>query len=237
MITPPFQTLNSHYFYQTLSGQGWLKTSSYTLVFVYCGNISIASSKGNERAERGDCLEWSSGCSVEYSCSKGAQIVCVCSNKAGDILETDGEDKPRCFNAQDSGYHVLKPWGREIWLTGSSAQNNVVLKYIEIKKGTKTSLQVHIKKYETNFIVSGSAVVRTSPVQFTQREAVYPLEEWAINSPQALDVAPLTVHQVEAISDICLIEASTTHLDDVIRLQDDSGRADGRIEEEHEIGK
>jgi hypothetical protein len=37
-----------------------------------------------------------------------------------------------------------------------------------------------------------------------------------------------------AITDLEFMEASTTELDDVIRLQDDQGRTHGKIEFEHE---
>ena len=50
----------------------------------------------------------------------------------------------------------------------------------------------------------------------------------------SFDVLPGFVHRVVAITDLEFIEASTTELDDVIRLQDDGGRTHGRISYEHE---
>ena len=41
------------------------------------------------------------------------------------------------------------------------------------------------------------------------------------------------IHRVEAIEDMTMLEASTIELDDVIRLQDDTERSDGRITHEH----
>ena len=41
---------------------------------------------------------------------------------------------------------VYKPWGYEYWITGKNPMNELVLKFIHIKKGTKTSLQVHQEK-------------------------------------------------------------------------------------------
>ena len=47
-----------------------------------------------------------------------------------------------------------------------------------------------------------------------------------------IDIAPMTVHRMEAISDVTIFEVSGPELDDVIRVQDDSSRQSGRIESE-----
>jgi mannose-6-phosphate isomerase class I len=46
-------------------------------------------------------------------------------------------------------------------------------------------------------------------------------------------VRPGFVHRVVATTDLEFMEASTTELDDVIRLQDDQGRTHGKIVSEH----
>ena len=40
-------------------------------------------------------------------------------------------------------------------------------------------------------------------------------------------VLPGTVHMIEAVSDVDVLEASTPHLDDVVRFSDRYGRAPG----------
>jgi len=47
-------------------------------------------------------------------------------------------------------------------------------------------------------------------------------------------VAPPKKHRVIAITDIILQEVSTPEVDDVIRIEDDSQRGDGRIDSEHQ---
>ena len=47
-------------------------------------------------------------------------------------------------------------------------------------------------------------------------------------------VKPSTVHRVEAITDLTVIETSTVELDDVYRLNDEWGREDGKIKHEHQ---
>ena len=50
---------------------------------------------------------------------------------------------------------------------------------------------------------------------------------------EIVHVLPGHLHRIEALEDITLMETSTTELDDVVRLQDDAQRPDGRIAEEH----
>jgi mannose-6-phosphate isomerase len=41
---------------------------------------------------------------------------------------------------------------------------------------------------------------------------------------QSFRITPNTIHQMEAVTDCDVLEASTPHLDDVVRLQDRYGR-------------
>ena len=49
------------------------------------------------------------------------------------------------------------------------------------------------------------------------------------------NVAPPKKHRVIAISDIILQEVSTPEVDDVVRIEDDAHRLDGKIESEHKL--
>jgi mannose-6-phosphate isomerase len=150
------------------------------------------------------------------------------------ILEVPSRLTAPLINAshRQNAYTVSKPWGYESWLTGLHPINDIVLKAIFIKAGTKTSLQVHELKHETNFILSGVADIVRSEEAFDGKRD-YPLLTQTVDAPYVMDVAPLSIHQLSACSDLQLIEASTNHLEDVIRLRDDSGRGDGTIPEEH----
>jgi hypothetical protein len=48
-----------------------------------------------------------------------------------------------------------------------------------------------------------------------------------------MSIEPGTIHRMVATTQLRFVEASTTHLDDVIRLQDDANRSHGLIEAEH----
>ena len=47
---------------------------------------------------------------------------------------------------------VPKPWGREVWIAHT---DKYAMKIIEIKKGTRSSLQYHVKKHEHIYVDSG----------------------------------------------------------------------------------
>ena len=48
-----------------------------------------------------------------------------------------------------------------------------------------------------------------------------------------MTIEPGTIHRMVATTTLRFVEASTTHLDDVIRLQDDANRSHGKIAAEH----
>lgn len=108
-----------------------------------------------------------------------------------------------------------KPWGREILVACNS---HYALKDIHMTAGTRSSLQSHRHKTETILVISGRvSVERTVPGQAGTTELFGPGE--------AYDVTPGTIHRVTVLEDARLIEASTPELDDLIRHEDDFGRA------------
>lgn len=121
---------------------------------------------------------------------------------------------------------VHKPWGSETWLAYGEGMP-YALKVIFLKKGTKTSLQYHVRKKETNFVYSGRIILHYQKTKGAEVVA----EE--LGPKTCIQVPPGLVHRVEALEDTVLVEASTNHLDDVVRISDDYSRPDGRIPGEH----
>jgi D-lyxose ketol-isomerase len=132
-------------------------------------------------------------------------------------------------------YKVSKPWGHELWINGQHPC--YALKQIYIKAGTKTSLQYHNFKQETNVLFEGKAKLHYKR-DFSIANALVTAADIAtleLSPVSSIDILPLTMHRLEAVTDIVLYETSTPHLEDVIRVRDDSNRPHGRIESEHRV--
>lgn len=118
---------------------------------------------------------------------------------------------------------VTKPWGREVWL---ELNDSYCYKRIYINAGTQTSYQFHEKKLETNYIISGKAEVWLENDQGV-------VEKKVMIEGDFFTVVPPKKHRVIALTDLVLQEVSTPEVDDVIRLEDDTQRGDGKIHSEH----
>jgi quercetin dioxygenase-like cupin family protein/dTDP-glucose pyrophosphorylase len=118
---------------------------------------------------------------------------------------------------------IYKPWGKEVWL---ELNDQYCYKRIYINAGTKTSYQYHNFKLETNYIIEGEAEVWLENKEgIVEKKKMFPGDYFTIHPPKK--------HRVIALTDVILQEVSTPHVDDVIRIEDDSARGDGKIEHEH----
>lgn len=109
---------------------------------------------------------------------------------------------------------IEKPWGYElIWARSGS----YVGKMLYVRAGESLSLQYHRRKEETLHLVSGRARFEVGPSQDELRTV-------ELEAGESLHLPPRTVHRVVALEDVRLLEASTPHLDDVVRLEDRYGR-------------
>ena len=104
---------------------------------------------------------------------------------------------------------VDKPWGREVWY---AHETEYAGKILEVTKGHALSLQKHERKKETMYLLRGSVLYHLNGVDFVMKAGA------------CLTVRPGDVHRVEALEDAVILEVSTPHLDDVIRLEDRYGR-------------
>ena len=118
---------------------------------------------------------------------------------------------------------IYKPWGKEVWL---ELNDKYCYKRIYINAGHKTSYQYHHYKLETNYIIEGEAEVWLEDDKgIVKKEKMGEGDFFTIHPPKK--------HRVIALTDVILQEVSTPHVDDVIRIEDDSERSDGKIEHEH----
>ena len=110
---------------------------------------------------------------------------------------------------------VEKPWGHElIWALSETYCGKVLF----VKAGAALSLQFHKEKDESWLVQSGRARLELGEV------GQKALNEEVISAGAAFRYRPGTVHRVTAIEDTTILEVSTPHLDDVVRLEDLYGR-------------
>ena len=111
---------------------------------------------------------------------------------------------------------VEKPWGHElIW----AVTDVYVGKVLFVKAGHSLSLQVHREKDESWYLQDGRAELEIAAAgeRVTRSEVV--------SAGAAFRLPPGTVHRIRALEDTHVLEVSTPHLDDVVRLEDSYGRA------------
>jgi mannose-6-phosphate isomerase len=110
---------------------------------------------------------------------------------------------------------VEKPWGHElIW----ALSDTYCGKLLFVRAGAALSLQFHTEKDESWLVQSGRAKLELGDVGQKL------LNEEVIGAGAAFRYRPGTVHRVTAIEDTTILEVSTPHLDDVVRLEDLYGR-------------
>jgi mannose-6-phosphate isomerase len=110
---------------------------------------------------------------------------------------------------------VPKPWGYEIiW----ARTEHYVGKILHVNAGEQLSVQYHNHKDETVYLLSGEMLYRVKLPDSDQ------LQDMKLKQGESFRVAPGTVHSIQAVTNCDILEASTPHLDDVVRLQDRYGR-------------
>lgn len=110
---------------------------------------------------------------------------------------------------------VEKPWGWElIW----ADTELYVGKVLFVRAGHSLSLQFHREKDESWYVQSGRAELELGEAG---EDA---LASQVIGEGASFHYAPGTVHRVTALEDTTILEVSTPHLEDVVRLEDRYGR-------------
>ncbi len=109
---------------------------------------------------------------------------------------------------------VEKPWGHEIWWAATDAYAGKIL---AVNAGQQLSLQLHRRKDESSYLLSGR-------LRLTRGPSEDELEEREIGPGTAWRNQPGEVHTILALEDSVVLEVSTPDLDDIVRLQDRYGR-------------
>nr|ALS89929.1 cupin domain protein [uncultured bacterium] len=110
--------------------------------------------------------------------------------------------------------HIPKPWGYElIW----ARSDRYVGKILHVNQGHSLSLQYHEMKEETLYVVEGELRLTI--------ESDGDRREIPLRKGEAFHIPPRVIHRMYAVVDTDIAEVSTTELDDVVRLEDQYGRA------------
>jgi mannose-6-phosphate isomerase len=104
-----------------------------------------------------------------------------------------------------------RPWGSEDLLALVSKQFSV--KRLKIKAGSKGGLQYHRLKDEVAIMISGQMLIR-----YDLGDKV--LKEKIVSAGEVIHFPPGLVHQEEAITDCEIIEASSPHFNDRVRVEE-----------------
>ena len=112
---------------------------------------------------------------------------------------------------------VQKPWGHEeIW----AETTNYVGKVLVINPGHRLSRQYHNLKEETFRVLSGELILEIGQGAGMQVSVLFPDESY--------HCPPGTIHRmicdIASSEPVKVLEVSTNHLDDVVRLEDDYKR-------------
>lgn len=109
-----------------------------------------------------------------------------------------------------------KPWGHEIVFALSEKYCG---KVIFVRAGEQLSLQFHRVKDETIYVHSGR-------IELEIGDPGGPLDVEVVGPGHSFRLKPGVVHRWKALEDSVVLEASTPELDDVVRLEDNYGRAE-----------
>jgi mannose-6-phosphate isomerase len=116
---------------------------------------------------------------------------------------------------RSSPRRVEKPWGWELVWAETEAY---VGKLLFVRAGEALSLQFHELKDESWLVREGLARVEIGVADADGLDTI------EIREGDALRFPPGTLHRLTALEDTLILEVSTPHLDDVVRVEDRYGR-------------
>ena len=111
---------------------------------------------------------------------------------------------------------IEKPWGYELlWARTADYAGKV----LHIKRGHKLSLQYHEHKEETILLYAGRMLLLLEDDHGILREI-------CVAAGEAYHIPVGRKHRMIALDEDCeVFEVSTSHLEDVVRIEDSYGRA------------
>jgi len=115
---------------------------------------------------------------------------------------------------------ITKPWGTE---TKWAHTAHYVGKILEVSAGERLSIQYHNQKVETMFIYAGMGYMHFYSMDEDGEPRV--TSSMRLMPEMQIHIPPKQIHCLEATTDMVVLEVSTNHLNDLVRLQDKYNRA------------
>jgi mannose-6-phosphate isomerase-like protein (cupin superfamily) len=110
---------------------------------------------------------------------------------------------------------VDKPWGYELrW----AITDRYLGKIIHVDAGQALSLQYHVQKDEAIFVLAGE-------LDLVLEDEAGSLDTHRLSAGMSARVRPGRRHRFQAVTDVDICEVSSPEIDDVVRLEDNYGRA------------
>jgi mannose-6-phosphate isomerase-like protein (cupin superfamily) len=120
-----------------------------------------------------------------------------------------------------SGAEIEKPWGSVIsW----SAIQSIGGKIIKINKGERTSLKYNSIKDEVLFVISGSVIVSTWSIRKNPDQS--PELRSPLSPGDTFNIQSEIPFRLTALEDSYIVEISNGKNNQIVRFEDDYGRAD-----------
>ncbi|MDQ3858453.1 MAG: cupin domain-containing protein [Actinomycetota bacterium] len=130
---------------------------------------------------------------------------------------SESPSQPSRFDScENEVRHVDKPWGYEvIW----GLTERYCGKLLFVRAGEQLSLQLHRRKDEVIYVHDGEIELEIGDEGSARESRVIP-------AGRAFRLRPGVVHRWRALEDSVILEVSTPEIDDVVRLEDQYGRAE-----------
>jgi mannose-6-phosphate isomerase len=131
--------------------------------------------------------------------------------------EVEETEEEMCLSQLTRGIQeiVPKPWGYElIWAHTAHYAGKI----LSIRRGCRLSFQFHERKHESFYLLSGRLEVVIEGEDGERRCHL-------ARSGESFHIPAGCRHRLRALTPCRVLEVSTPELDDIVRLQDDYGRA------------
>lgn len=230
-ITPIAENLDYSYFILKLTNKSEFQFKDFSSICAFIPQKNNNLQKiiaNNQTIKNGSCILLNnSDLEISDKVSEGLVLI------AGTKKNNPNKEKKLLVNNISDHYKVIKPWGHELWI--NYGQEDYSFKEVYLKSEYQTSLQYHELKKETAILYDGTCEVIFKKDADVLNDNVndHDLDKIMIEPFSTIDVEPLVLHRIKALSNIYHYEVSTPFLDDVIRVSDDNNRKNGKIPTEH----